>query len=72
MKLQINGEERTFDNPTPTSTFSLAGLVESLGMKPDRVAVELNREIVPREQWARIALRDGDRLEIVHFVGGGR
>jgi thiamine biosynthesis protein ThiS len=40
-------------------------------MKTDRVAVELNREIVPRDQWDRTQLADGDRLEIVHFVGGG-
>jgi len=40
-------------------------------MKPDRVAIELNREIVPREQWPETPLHDGDRLEIVHFVGGG-
>jgi len=40
-------------------------------MKQDRVAVELNRNIVPREQWAEISLSEGDRLEIVHFVGGG-
>ena len=40
-------------------------------MKPDRVAIELNREIVPREQWSQTPLHDGDRLEIVHFVGGG-
>jgi thiamine biosynthesis protein ThiS len=40
-------------------------------MKSDRVAIELNREIVSREQWAQTPLKDGDRLEIVHFVGGG-
>ena len=40
-------------------------------MKSDRVAIELNREIVPRGQWAETKLSDGDRLEIVHFVGGG-
>ena len=40
-------------------------------MKPDRVAVELNREIVPRDRWSETLLKDGDRLEIVHFVGGG-
>jgi len=50
---------------------TLHGLVEQLGMKPDRVAVELNRDIVPRDQWARTELAEGDRLEIVHFVGGG-
>ena len=40
-------------------------------MKADRVAVELNRDIVPRDQWAETKLPEGDRLEIVHFVGGG-
>ncbi len=48
-----------------------AGSWRSLGMKPDRVAIELNREIVPRDRWPQTPLRDGDRLEIVHFVGGG-
>ena len=66
MKLIINGEDRGFENP-----LTLQGLVEQLGMKADRVAVELNRDIVPRDQWARTELVDGDRLEIVHFVGGG-
>jgi sulfur carrier protein len=42
-----------------------------MGMKPDRVAVELNRNIVPREHWSETPLSDGDKLEIVHFVGGG-
>jgi thiamine biosynthesis protein ThiS len=68
MKLRINGEERTFDAPAP---FTLAALVETLGMKADRVAVELNRDIVPRDRWAEHHLHDGDRLEVVHFVGGG-
>jgi thiamine biosynthesis protein ThiS len=65
MKLTINGQEHTYD---PTT---LASLVEQLGMKQDRVAVELNRNIVPREQWAGTHLSEGDQLEIVHFVGGG-
>jgi sulfur carrier protein len=69
MRLQINGEEKTFDFPNPST---LATLVESLGMKPDRVAIELNREIVPRDRWAMTILNDGDKLEMVHFVGGGR
>ena len=51
---------------------TLAALIESLGMKSDRVAVELNRDIAPRDRWAQTFLTDGDRLEIVHFVGGGR
>lgn len=66
MKLQINGAEKELPSP-----MSLAALVDSLGMKAGRVAVELNRDIVPREQWATTNLAEGDRLEIVHFVGGG-
>jgi thiamine biosynthesis protein ThiS len=66
MELHINGEPRAFSAP-----LSLAALIEQLGMKQDRVAVELNRNIVPREQWAATALSDGDHLEVVHFVGGG-
>ncbi len=68
MKLHINGEERVFDSSTP---FTLAALVEMLGMKADRVAVELNRDIVPRDRWPETQLNEGDRLEVVHFVGGG-
>jgi sulfur carrier protein len=70
MNLHVNGEEHTFADPAPAQ-FTLAALIESLSMKPDRVAVELNREIVPRDRWPQTPLKDGDRLEIVHFVGGG-
>ena len=67
MKIQINGESQDVD-----SHLSLAALIETLGMKSDRVAVELNRDIVPRDRWTATELREGDRLEIVHFVGGGK
>ncbi len=71
MRIHINGEERVFaDPPTPTG-FTLATLIDTLAMKSDRVAVELNREIVPRDRWPHTLLNNGDRLEIVHFVGGG-
>ena len=66
MKLHINGEAREFGAP-----LSLAALIDQLGMKADRVAVELNRNIVSREQWAGTALVEGDQIEIVQFVGGG-
>jgi len=66
MRLQINGDEKEFRDG-----LSVADLIDELGMKADRVAVELNREIVPRAQWTATALHDGDELEIVHFVGGG-
>jgi sulfur carrier protein len=66
MRLIINGKDQTFDE-----SLTLAQLIEQLGMKGDRVAVELNREIVPRAQWPEMQLNDGDQMEIVHFVGGG-
>jgi sulfur carrier protein len=65
MNLIINGEPRAVMADT------LTALVEQLGMKADRVAIELNRQIVPRNQWPQTMLKDGDQLEVVHFVGGG-
>jgi len=67
MKLIINGEDREFG-----SISTLSDLVANLEMKPDRVAIELNRELAPRDRWSSTSLKDGDKLEIVHFVGGGR
>jgi thiamine biosynthesis protein ThiS len=66
MILHINGEERDFPDG-----LTVAALIAQLGMKPDRVAVELNLEIVPRTQWDTTPLKNGDKLEVVHFVGGG-
>ena len=66
MKLFINGEEHSLEGP-----LTLTNLLTRLNMKADRVAVELNLGIVPRDQWSSTALTEGDRLEIVHFVGGG-
>ncbi|ABF40319.1 sulfur carrier protein ThiS [Candidatus Koribacter versatilis Ellin345] len=66
MRLKINGDDKQFENIS-----TLADLVNHLPMKADRVAVELNREIVPRASWSATNLKDGDELEIVHFVGGG-
>ncbi len=69
MNLFINGEDRAF--PDSITPFTLAALVEIMGMKSDRVAIELNLEIAPRSLWSETILKNGDRLEIVHFVGGG-
>jgi thiamine biosynthesis protein ThiS len=66
MRLTINGEERTFDGVA-----DIAALVRVLGLDPRKVAVERNLEIVPRSTYAVARLSDGDRLEIVQFVGGG-
>ncbi|MBB5731995.1 thiazole synthase [Altererythrobacter atlanticus] len=65
LTLTVNGETRR--TPAPT----IAELVKELGLKPEKVAVERNGEIVPRSTLAEAALTDGDVLEIVHFVGGG-
>jgi thiamine biosynthesis protein ThiS len=66
MKIQINGEARDFSPP-----LTLSGLMERLQIKADRVAIELNQDIVARDQWSKTNLAEGDHLEIVHFVGGG-
>ena len=66
MRLVINGEERGF-----TEIADVAALVAALGLDPRKVAVERNLEIVPRSIYAGTALADGDRIEIVHFIGGG-
>jgi thiamine biosynthesis protein ThiS len=66
MKIHINGESRDVLAAT-----TLAALLEQLGMKSERVAIELNRNLVPRQEWASTNLAEQDRLEIVHFVGGG-
>ena len=66
MSVTINGESRSFDVP-----LSLSALVGSLGLDPAKVALERNLEIVPRSSWGEVILSDGDRLEIVHFIGGG-
>ena len=66
MRLLINGEERGF-----STVGSIAALVAELGLDPRKVAVERNLEIVPRSTYAVTPLSDGDRIEIVHFIGGG-
>lgn len=65
MRIQINGEPREVEAAT------IQTLVETLGLDPRKVAVERNLEIVPRSLHAVTALSDGDRIELVQFVGGG-
>ena len=69
MDLLINGQARTFSTLLPGA--SIAELIATLSLKGDRVALERNAQIVSREQWETTTLADGDRIEIVHFVGGG-
>jgi thiazole synthase len=64
--IRVNGEERRV-----SVDLSVAEMVTSLGLDPAKVAVERNREIVPRSLLGEVRVEDGDQYEIVHFVGGG-
>lgn len=69
LHLVVNGVPRTLDgldSPAP-----LTSVLERLELRPDRIAVELNGEIAPRTKWPELAVADGNRIEVVHFVGGG-
>ena len=66
IRLLLNGQEREVAEGT-----TLGALLAELGLESSRVAVERNGEIVPRGEYAATVLYEGDRLEIVHFVGGG-
>ena len=66
MRLMINGEEREFEAP-----LTVGKLLERIGFESNRVAVELNLEIVPKLNYGSAILAEGDKLEIVHFIGGG-
>jgi thiamine biosynthesis protein ThiS len=66
MLLTINGEARSFE-----TALTIAALLDQLNLKQDRVAVEYNRTLLPRTEWAATSLAEGDTLEIVQFVGGG-
>ena len=65
MRIEVNGEARD------VAATTILGLVEELGLDPLKVAVERNLEIVPRSLHGATALGDGDKIELVQFVGGG-
>ena len=66
MRVYVNGESRELSTP-----ISLAELINQLDLPAARIAVELNRAVVRRNEWNTTMLGDEDRIEIVHFVGGG-
>ncbi len=66
LSVHVNGEPRRV-----TGGISIAEMLRELGLDPARVAVERNREIVPRSTLGEVLVEDGDAYEIVHFVGGG-
>jgi thiamine biosynthesis protein ThiS len=66
LNLRINGEQReVVDN------LSLKELITQLDLTPERIAIELNQNVVRRAEWPSTVLKENDRVEIVHFVGGG-
>ncbi len=67
MNIVVNGEQQKVEDG-----LTVAGILENLGLKAQKIAVERNLEIVPRSDYAKTVLAEGDRLEIVHFIGGGR
>jgi len=66
MKITINGEIKELEGEV-----SLDQLLELFSLPSQRVAVELNREVVRKKDWENVVVKDADKIEIVHFVGGG-
>jgi thiamine biosynthesis protein ThiS len=66
LRVYVNGEPREL-----SAEISLTQLITQLDLPPARIAVELNRAVVRRSEWSTTTLKDEDRIEIVHFVGGG-
>ncbi len=66
MRVTINGEQREVPD-----AITLEALIQHLALAPERLAIERNREVIRRADWPRTALAEDDRVEIIHFVGGG-
>lgn len=66
IQVRLNGKQRSVP-----AGLTVKGLLDSLGLRPELVVVELNREILKREAYPQAPVRNGDTLEVVHFVGGG-
>ena len=66
MNIVLNGEARRFDD-----ALTLRGLIDTLELNGKRLAVEVNEEVVPRSRHAEYRLHEGDKVEIVHAIGGG-
>ena len=66
MKIYVNGETKKIDREV-----TLVELLKNFSLPQERVAVELNKEVVRKKDWENIRVKDADKIEIVHFVGGG-
>lgn len=66
LRIQVNGEPREVKDKLP-----LPELISNLSLKPEQIAIELNEKVIRRVEWEAMILRENDKIEIVHFVGGG-
>lgn len=66
LRVQINGNAREV-----SEGLTLSDLIAELSLAPERIAIERNQQVVRRDEWPNTIVADGDRIEIVHFVGGG-
>ena len=66
IKIQINGEIKEI-----ASEINLSKLLEVLSLPNERIAIELNREVVRKKDWKNVQIKDADKIEVIHFVGGG-
>lgn len=66
MKIIVNGETKEI-----AENLNLTGLLENLSLPDQRIAIELNKEVVRKKDWETIKINDADKIEIIHFVGGG-
>ena len=66
MEITLNGEKYTLERGS-----NLVDLIEKLGLNMDKLAIERNLEIVPKSKFAMTIIKEGDKLELVHFIGGG-
>ncbi len=66
MNIVVNGEKKTIENE-----LNLRELLENLDLPDERIAVELNKQVVRKKDWDATNINDADKIEIIHFVGGG-
>lgn len=66
MRVTVNGEDRELPDE-----ITLEALIHHLALAPERLAIERNREVVRRSDWPHTTLSEDDKIEIIHFVGGG-
>jgi len=66
IKIYINGKEKIISAET-----NILELLKELNLQPERVAVEINKNVIPKQEFSNYVLKDGDKIEVVRFVGGG-